>query len=162
VHDERSVDGNGREGASTRSAVRTARILYAALMAGLATFAVVVLIVPAVEDPAVDGSGPSIGFLKVIAALLSATMAVPAMLFSGRAVRRSAGAPGLRPAERTQRYLAGKLLVAALIEGPGLIWGIIALLSGEHLPLAGIAFSIFALAVVFPRPDEFRDATGFS
>jgi hypothetical protein len=160
VHDERRVGEDGRDGPSSRSVVRTARLIYIAFMAGLATFASVVAFAPSPDAPGMAGSGPSIGFLQIIAGVLSVTMALPAMLFSGRAVRRSAGGPGLRPAERVQRYLAGKLFVAALIEGPGLIWGIIALLSGELLPLAGVAFSIFALGVVFPRPDELRDATG--
>lgn len=160
MHDPWNSADDGRDGAASRKAVRAARLIYASMMAGLATFAVVVVFSPLGEDPAVDGSGPSLGFLYVIAGALSATMSLPAMLFSGRAVRRSAGAPGLRPAERTQRYLAGKLLVAVLIEGPGLIWGIIALLSGDLLTLAGVAFSIFALGVVYPRPAEFHDATG--
>lgn len=143
-----------------RAAVRTTRILYVALMGGLAAFAAVVVVIPPAEGPPVDGSGPSLGFLRIIAGVLSASMTIPAILFSGRAVRRSAGGPGLRPAERSQRYVAGKVLVAGLIEGPALIWGIIALLSGDLLHLGGLAFGIFGLWVVFPREDEFRDATG--
>jgi hypothetical protein len=129
-------------------------------MLGLASFGGIVAFAPAADGPAVDGSGPSVGLLMFVAGALTVSMAIPAVLFSGRAVRRSAGAPGLAADERTRRYLTGKLFVAALIEGPGLIWGIIALLSGELLPLAGVAFSIFALGVVFPREDEWRDATG--
>ncbi len=139
-----------------RAVLRGLTILYIALIVGLIIFGGIIAFVAVGQDPEAEEI-PEL--LSIIAAALTATTAVPAVLLGGTMVRRLAGAEGLTDLERAQRFVGAKIMLAAFAEGPGLFWGVLALLSGDLLHLIGLGFSVFALLLIFPREQEWHDAT---
>lgn len=145
--------------------LRGLAIVYVALMLGMVIFAAIVTFLAATGEAPVpeveEGEGGDLmSILPLVAGVLTVTTVFPAVLLGRMLTMKMAGAPGLGHAERTQRYVSAKILLAAVVEGPGLLWGVTALLSGDILHLAGLAFSVFGLALLFPRADEWAAVNG--
>ena len=142
------------------TALRLARLVHTMLVGGLILFGGVVIAVsflsaPA-EMPAEEKPFPTV--LVIVAGALSTTMVLPALMFGGGLVRQVLTKEGLTLTERAQRYVGGHVFLAAMIEGPGLFWGVIALISHDLILLAGLGFSICVLIANAPRAGEWEDA----
>lgn len=140
--------------------LRSAQILYSALMIGLMMFALVAAFVgPVAVDTAAEGRQPLEGILMWVAAGLSILVAAPsaaaASLLFGSEERRAR----MQRADRVRRWVGAKIFGAALAEGPGLLWCLLTLMSGSRIYLLGAAFSILILALSFPRSHEFEAIT---
>ena len=144
--------GPGPEGA-----LRAARWIHFGLISGILTWVAIVAAGVLPEEPPAEAEHPIAPLLPLVAGGLTVAMVIPAMVLGGHLVRRSVQDRRLPAAERSRRYLSTKVLLAALIEGPGLFWGVLAFLSRNPLHLAGAAFSVVALAITFPREAELAD-----
>jgi hypothetical protein len=105
-------------------------------------------------QPSQRGLGPdpvALGFGVLSLLCVSLSFALPARLV--------ANVPREEPERRLSTWLTGRILAAALCEGPALLWGVLLLLRGD----AWLAAPLAALIVVFtlhtPTAGALRNAT---
>ena len=143
------------------AAVRMVRIVHGMLISSLAllgAMATMITLRTPTEAPLGQDPGQTPIALAIIAAALSAAMVLPALMFGGGLVRQVLTKEGLSPQERAQRYVGGHVFIAAVIEGPGLLWGILTLMNRDLVLLSGLGFSICALLATGPRASDWEDA----
>lgn len=145
--------------------VRTAQIIVLALLAGVVALAAVAMVVGPVSPPptapaaGAPPAGPFGGIdplLLVLGALIVGQ--VPALVFLGAGVSRQAAQTAARLAadpESRDRALAALwfnsvIVRAALAEGAGLFGGVVLLLKGDPLALAGVGFAVAVLLALVP------------
>ena len=153
-----------------RVALKSVQLIHRLLTSGMVIFGIVLLVLinaggagtaesppPGETLPVEDGGGAPQIFL-LVAGALSVTMVLPVMMFGPSLVRKVITNEQLSPVERTSRYVGTRLMLAALVEGPGLFWGVLALISKDALYLSGLGFSIFVMLAIAPRAAEWEDA----
>ena len=144
--------------------LRTAQIIVLALLVGVFALAAVALLIGPTSPPppAPAGAAPAGPFggidplLLVLGALILGQL--PVLVFLSAAVSRQAVQIAGRLAadhEARDRALAALwfnavIVRAALAEGAGLLAGVILLLKGETIALAGVAFAVVVLLVLLP------------
>ena len=141
-----------------RRVLLQAQIIHGALCAGLFSFGVVAFFIGGSDSVDTQLPEETLRLLPLVAGGLTALTALPAMLLTGRFAARNLSDEHFDPGLRAQRYLFSRIICAAMIEGPGLFWGVISFLSGDPLHLAGLGFCLFALLSTLPRAAEWEDA----
>lgn len=136
--------------------LRALQIIVVALAWGVCMFAAVAYFVGPVSEPL-----PTIalGFdvLALVAIASTITMVPMAFLIPGHfieASRRHA------TEKRIAVFRSSRILAAALIEGPALLWCVALLLTGTWWYLAPIVMLVGLLAMQIPTRGSFEDATG--
>ncbi|MEM7164840.1 MAG: hypothetical protein AAF581_05210 [Planctomycetota bacterium] len=154
----------------------TLRIIYGVLIMGVVTFAAVAAILPAdvfgpsnlepnsFDDRSFDNepldserSASPTRMLVWIAIALTATTALPAGALAGALGRRSISAGRPAASRVWSSYQAAKIMTAALIEAPGLLWCVIALLTGDAIYTAGAALCAVLMLWNFPSTNQYED-----
>jgi hypothetical protein len=119
------------------------RLVFFALLFGMATFAVVVAVVLQTGDGTGLGGEP-MPMLDMVSIALGAAMAVAAFVVRGTLQRRAAAATG---AARSHARFRATLVPLALLEG-GVLFGLtVWLLNGVAVPPLVVALVLFAAAI---------------
>ncbi len=136
-------------------AVATARLVVAAMIAGLLVFLGVVL-ANAREAAAEKAAGGS-ALITLLAAGTGLACAVAAATIPGKigaaAARRARGRPD-GPRQMAQAWLTRTLVACALIEGGALFNAVAHMLEGRPLSLVVCGLLILAIAFLFPSVDR--------
>lgn len=141
---------------SFAKALSGARILYFALIVGIVVFSALALVLEIeVENP------PPNVVLFPVAAGLSLFFSIPAAALS-RKLTATAIAQAGDAQEALGTYLKFKVVAAALVEGPALLWAVLVLLTAERWCLAGTGVGLLLLAWIFPSADELETLLGRS
>lgn len=145
--------------------VRPLQIIVSAMMAGLAVFGIIVLIVGSAMEPDARMSGillavlGAMGAMEVIGYLVLRTLLVGKLRRDSD--RQPIGQAGQPDAE--QYALAAwstlTLIRSAMAEGWGLFGGVIALATGSAMGLAAMVIALVLLAAGFPTQDRLTQFT---
>lgn len=134
-----------------RQAMLTARIIAGAMMGGIAIFAGIIALLQTFNALPASVSGTQLKFLIILAIAMLATT-LPLAIIMQRALfarNRDPETGYIQPSA----YTAAIIVPFALIEGAGLLGGIISLLSGELFPGHAImGLVLAAMIALFPRP----------
>jgi hypothetical protein len=149
------TDSGGRLPANPLS---TGKVIIAAFLMGLVSFGIVVLILgPGVRknQPSVDPQLPIIlgavmGGMLVLACIFGLGVMSAVLLSQAKAAwdRRTTTEEGAMGVARI--YLTRTILRGAMFEAPGLLGGVITLLTGSWIGLCGVVASILLLLGIFP------------
>ncbi len=136
--------------------LRSMQIVVAALALGVLTFGAVAYFVGPVSTPMPP---VAMGFdvLALVAIASTLTMVPMAFVIPGHFIEAS------RDQETGRRiavFRSSRIMAAALIEGPALLWCVALLLTGTWWFLAPIAMLVGLLAMQIPTRGSFEDATG--
>ena len=136
--------------------LRAAQIVHGAMAAGVGVFAGVALVL-----------GPTgIGAVHAPFALGPLAWVLPAVLLAGGALAariiraRGVVAAHANRAEGPQRFSQAMILSAAVVEGPGVLAAVLALVSGEPLALLVSAVAVVVLVRGLPTELEMRRFVG--
>lgn len=149
-------------------AIKASRILIAALIFGVASFALIVELV--LGRKAVGHGLPESALLAACGVLLfgglAASILLPQVVLSG-AIKRLAGRPKeeIEPA-LARTYMTACVLRAAFLEGPALFGVVVVMLTGNATPYLAAGLALLVLLVTFPSRGAFdllmQRATGRS
>ena len=140
------------------SSLKVTRLIFAAMIFGVVSFAVVIMIV---GEGIHGGESPQLGQpLAIIAGALTVLIALPAGIIARKVKFGDSEAVADQPPERRlQSYLAAKILTAALIEAPALLWLVGALLDPSPVFTIGAGVCILLLLFRFPTRHELENLT---
>ena len=153
------------------SALKGVQLIHTLLTSGMVIFGIVIFVVisgaggGSAEAPAPGDIVPpdpdqpnSNSILLLVAGVMSFTTVLPILVFGTSLVRKVLSNPDFTMEQRASRYAGTRLMLAALVEGPGLFWGVLALIAKDPLYLSGLGFSIFVMMAIAPRAAEWEDA----
>ena len=127
------------------------QVVWAALMGGVLTFAIVVYVLLTVVG--IQMAGLPAGLVRVVAPVAVVLMAACALLLRRKLVEAIPQAASAE--ERFMKYQAAVIQSLAVIEGLGLLIIVLSLISGESnwVP-AGSAITLLMMAIARPRREE--------
>lgn len=145
--------------------VRSLQIIVGAMMAGLAMFGIVVLIVGSAMEPDSQMAGILLAVLGAMGAMEVVGYLVLRMVLVGK-LRGFLNQPigqAAQPPDAEQYALSAwftlTLIRSAMAEGWGLFGGVIALVTGSAMGLAAMVIALMPLATGFPTQDRLTQFT---
>ena len=136
--------------------LRSTQLIVGVLACGVVVFAGIAAVVSPVGDPpppvALGLDGTALAAVVVTLSTLAASFTVPARIVEGA---RSA-----EPPQRLQAFRTGRVVGAALCEGPALLWCVALLLSGNRWYLAPVTLLVALMLLHLPTREGFEAATG--
>lgn len=138
--------------------LKGARLIFGAITLGVLLFAGVVMVLGGEIH---GGESTDLGQpLAIAAGILTALVALPAGLIARRLKFGDAETVSSKPpGRRLQDYLIAKLITAALIEGPTLLWLVGAMLDPSPAFPIGAGVCVLLLLFRFPSRHELEELT---
>ncbi|MBK8178806.1 MAG: hypothetical protein IPK67_07915 [Planctomycetes bacterium] len=137
-------------------ALRGTQVIVLALAGGVVLFATVAAVVGPMShpmEPVAFGLDP----IALLAVFLSFTAVAASFFVPGRVVE--AAREGT-PDARANAFRSSRIIGAAMLEGPALLWSVALLLSGHRLYFIPVAILVALIGLQVPTREAFESATG--